>query len=372
MSVKVKQGITKCLTNIEGGTFDEDTIRTLLILSREHLNNDSLIKEIAHFIAHIDRTQGIFHRKINSRYAKFKLTQEQVEKVDIKELSKTIKTEDELSDFMLGGVSVEKIEAKLFNVLYSDGLDDLPESHLKKYTGFNKKEVKGLFEKFYTKKDGYYYLTTNITENLIRAFRALPTSKYNPVEEVKITEDLILMETTAKKIKTTIDGIQKVVRGAIYFNSVFDDNDFKTAIKNAVIELVNKFSIDERFIEIVQQQSDDILLCIMTLLHDSKFTFYDKNDARIFFCSYIDYNYEKTQAPDYDSIEDLYNNGVLALYISGDKTMTFPLFVSDLPIKKYINYELFMSNPSVSSMKEIPWTTAKRIDNTLQLTEEDL
>ena len=91
MSIKVKQGITKCLTNIEGGTFDEDTIRTLLILSREHLNNNSLIKEIAHFIAHIDRTQGIFHRKINSRYAKFKLTKEQVEKVDIKELSKTIK-----------------------------------------------------------------------------------------------------------------------------------------------------------------------------------------------------------------------------------------------------------------------------------------
>src|SRR4051812_15284339 len=100
MSVKVKQGITKCLLKIEDETFDEDTIRTLLILSREHLKNDSLIKEIAHFIAHIDRTQGTFHKKINSRYAKFKLVNDQVSKVDVKDLRKKIKTEDELSDFM--------------------------------------------------------------------------------------------------------------------------------------------------------------------------------------------------------------------------------------------------------------------------------
>ncbi|MCS4162945.1 hypothetical protein M2419_000008 [Sphingobacterium sp. BIGb0116] len=69
ISVKVKQAIESCLLKIKERTFDEDTIRTLLISTREYIKIDSIIRELAHFIAHPTRNQGIFHSKVNSRYA---------------------------------------------------------------------------------------------------------------------------------------------------------------------------------------------------------------------------------------------------------------------------------------------------------------
>jgi hypothetical protein len=78
MSAKVKQAILQTLSKIEKDTYDEDTIRTLLILSREHIHSENLIRELAHFIAHSERNQGTFHRLINSRYAKLKLVDDQI------------------------------------------------------------------------------------------------------------------------------------------------------------------------------------------------------------------------------------------------------------------------------------------------------
>ena len=167
MSIKVKQSLLRCFDKIENDSFDEETIRTLLIVSREYIKGTGLIKELAHFIAHPVRNQGMFHKKLNARYTKLKLVDEQVSKFEISDIQKQIKTEDELSDFMLGGISVEKIETKLFNILYSDGLEDLPDSHLKKYTGLNKIEIQNLFKQYYIKKEGYYYLTTNKTDKVI-------------------------------------------------------------------------------------------------------------------------------------------------------------------------------------------------------------
>jgi len=340
------------------------------MVSREHFNTEGLIKELAHFIAHSERNQGIFHKKINSRYAKYKLVNEQKAKVNIGELLKTIKTEEELSDFMLGGVSVEKIEAKLFHILYSDGLDDLPENHLIKYTGFKKNEVKKYLEKFYEKKDGFYYLTTKKTENLINAFKSLPLSKYNPMEEVEIAEQLRQAENAAKEVKSTMDGIQKVIRGAIFFNSVFETATFRNEILIAITQVIDKFRIDRKYIDLIKENCDDILLCIMTLLHDSKFIFFDKIEARIFLCFYLDYNYEEVQKPNYNSEEVLYEKGVIALYISVQRSFSFPLFVSDLPIKQYLSYANYKSKIMTLSMSETIWTTASRIDKRLQLTNE--
>lgn len=370
MSVKVKQAINKCLTKIVNETFDEDSIRTLLIVSREYFKTDGLIKELAHFIAHNERNQGIFHKKINSRYAKFKLLDEQVAKVAIGELDTANKTEEEKRDFILGGVSVNKIEAKLFNILYSDGLDDLPESHLVKYTGFNKKDVKKFLEQFYVKKDGFYYLTTNKTLNLINALKRLPFSQHNPEENVEATEQLQEVERAAKEVKSTMDGIQKVIRGAIFFNSVFETKTFCNEIVSAMTQVIDKFGIDRKYIDHIKANCKDILLCVMTLLHDSKFIFFDKNEARIFLCFYLDYNYELTRKPDYNLDDVLYEKGVIALYISGHRNITFPLFVSDLPIKQYLSYENYKIKSMTSSMSETIWTTAIRIDKRLQLTNE--
>ncbi len=369
MSVKAKEGITKCLIKIENDSFDEDVIRMLLILSREYIKCDGLIKELAHFIAHNERSQGIFHKKVNNRYAKFNLIKEHVAKADINEWSKRIKTEDELSDFMLGGVSVDKIESKLFNVLYVDGLEDFPEDHLLKYTGCTKAEVRTFFVKFYTKIEGFYYLNTLKSQKNINLFRNLPLSKFDPSREPEFEELLTQAEEAVKKIRSRIDGIQKVIRGAIFFNSVFDKPFFETEIITAFTQVIQRFGIDTKYINQIKQKSNDILLCIMTLLHDSKFVFFDKNEGRIFLCFYFDYNLEEAQKENYNPSEYLYNNGVIALYISGKGCPTIPLFVSDLPIKNYLTYEAYIRNPLSSDISETIWTTASRVENILQLTK---
>jgi hypothetical protein len=367
MSIKVKQAIQDCLSKIEEENFDEDTIRTLLITSRESVRVDGLIRELAHFIAHTERTQGIFHKKVNSRYAKYKLIHDQALRSDLKNISDKIKTEEELSDFMLGGVSLEKIDAKLFNILYVDGLDDMPESHLLKYTGFKKSVVVNMIKEYYVKKGNFFYLKTIETEFLMNALRNLPTTQHDAKGDLALNESLMNAEKLVAKIKSTVDRVLKVVRGVIFFDSVFSTAEFKTEIETALLQVINKFDIDKKYLEQIKAKSDDILICIMTLLHDSKFIFYDKNEARTFLCLYIGDNGLESQKDDYDIVDDLYNNGVIGLYLEDKETLTFPLFVSDLPVKKYLQREALLKSPLRSNISKSIWTTAGRLNGKLYL-----
>lgn len=360
MSVKVKQAIVRCLDKIENAFFDEDTIRTLLIVSREHIKTDGLIRELAHFVAHNERTQGIFHRKVNSRYTKLKIVKERGQSVNLKELAKTIKTEEQLSDFMLGGIDIEKVEGRLFNILFIDGLDDLPEEHVKKYTGLTRKEVQDMITRFYHRKDGFYYLKTNTTKNLVNAFKMLPTELYDPNGEPELAKQIADAENIANNIKTKIDNVLKVIRGAIFFNSVFDAKTFRDDIQITIANIVKKFELDYKYLKAVEDSSDEILLCIMTLLHDSRFLFYDKNEARTFLCLYRGDNFEESQRKGYDIQKDMYENGVLALYLEGSDMMTIPLFVSDLKIKQYLSFEDYAVEPASEAISESIWVTASR------------
>lgn len=368
MSVKIKQSLIKCLNKIENDTFDEETIRTLLIVSRDYIRNEGLIRELAHFIAHPIRNQGIFHKKLNNRYAKLKLVEEQVNKLEKDELKGKLKTENELSDFMLGGISVEKVEAKLYEILYIDGLEDYPESHLKKYTGLNKKQVRDIFNEFYTKENGFYYLSTNKTENLIRLFKSLPKEKYNPEREIEITNQLLSLENYAKHIKQTINEIQKVIRGAIFYNSVFKTETLHKEIISSFSQILEEFCIDKHFVKIIEEKIDEILLCIMTLLHDAKFIFYDKTVARAYLCFYLENNGKYVKDENYDESNAIYESGVVALYLS-DKTLSAPLYVSDLPVNKYLNRNV--KNRTLKIFSEIEWITSSRIENKLYLTNTD-
>jgi hypothetical protein len=372
MSIKVKQGLTKCLNQIADGTFDEETIRSLLILSREHLPYDGLIKELAHFVAHTRRDRGMFHKKLNNRYAKFKLVDERVNSISLEEVKKSVKTEDELSDFMLGGISVEQVESKLFKVLYEDGLEDLPEDHLLKHTGFKKSQVKEAFKKFYVKKDGFHFLITNKAENFLNAIKAMPNEKLSPEKEYELNIQLQKDEDKVRRIKATMKRLQEVVRGAIFFDSVFETKELYGEFETSFSQLIGTHGLGIQYNASITMRKDEILLCIMTLLHDSTFTFYDGNEARVFLCFSL--TSEKETANPINSRErsnSVYESGVIALYLSyprGSKGTSMPLFVSDLPIRKYLGYDQYSSNPSNSSMSEIPWITATRVGEELKLT----
>lgn len=363
MSVKIKQAINSCLVKIESDTFDEDTIRTLLIVSREHIKGDSLIRELAHFIAHNDRNQGMFHKKVNARYTKFKLFEKHSDQADFIKIAKNLKTEDDFSDYMLSGVSMPKINSKLFDILYSDGLDDVPEEHLKHFTGFTKADATELLQRHYIKKDGFHYLTTRRTEYLINEVKKL--GNHTPEKEAELEDSLHTVKKLADKIERGIDGVQKVIRGAIYYTAVFETDTFRNEIVTAITQVVTKFEIDDKYLVQVSRKSDDILLCVMTLLHDSTFTFYDKEESRNYLGFYLDLNREDESQMSRE--EAIYHHGYIALYISGMNKMTYPLFVSDLPVKKYLSYEAYKSNPVTSNFSESGWTTAGRVGKLLQL-----
>lgn len=366
MSIKAKQTINKCLEKIKDRSFDEDTVRLLLITAREHIKGEGLFKEFAHFIAHSSRNQGQFHRKVNSRYMKFKLAQDQVQSVELKKLQDSIKTEAGLSDFMLGGVSVEKVQKNLFTILYHDGLDDLPEEHLIKYTGFSKAQVKEMLKEFYIKKGDFYYLRTNTTERLIELIKQLPVSD-SLQEQEWLAHKLENAQKTAATIKSTMDRVVKVVRGAIHFHSVFEQPAFREDIIGAISQLIDKFKLDKSYLKNVEQESDDILFCLMTILHDSTFVFFDRSEAHIFLCLYLGDNGTRLSQQGYDVATDLYENGVYALYLESTNVLTFPLFVSDLPIKRYLSFDKFKSADFSSNVSHSIWTTAVRLGTEIEL-----
>lgn len=365
MSVKTKINITKYLNKIENSSFDEDTLRNLLIVSREHIKGDGLIKELSHFVAHSDRNKGMFHRKVNCRYTKMKLMDEQTSRPDFTELSKTFKTQSDYTDYLLGAVCVEKIDSKLFKILYEDGLDDLPDDHIKQRTNMTKAEISNFFRRFYVENDGYYYLTTGRTEFMIRQINQCELTHTHETEE-----NIRSARESIQKIKSILDHIQKVIRGDILYAAVFDANTFKKEIIATISNLINKFQIDRKYLKSIDQKSDEIMLCAMTLLHDSTFKFYDNKKSRIFLGIYLHPNPESESAPGYDRNVRLYEEGLLCLFSSGKDSVTFPLVVSDLPVKNYLSYSEYLKNNIYSSVSELSAIMAVRIGKDLQLSNE--
>lgn len=111
----------------------------------------------------------------------------------------------------------------------------------------------------------------------------------------------------------------------------------------------------------------------MTLLHDSRFIFYDdvNADTRLYF--YVD-EMPLLQMPSEERHKANYTKGVIALYVSHHRTgggeMSYPLYVSDLKISKYFTTE----NNSIETdiiRGAIPWTTAKRVNGKLRLVTND-
>lgn len=354
------------MNKIEAKEFDENTIRTLLITSREYLKYDGLIKELAHFIAHPKRNRGIFHKKVNTRYAKLKLVDEQHLKNDFKITKET--TEEELSDYMLGGISIEKIDSKLFNILYRDGLDDLSESHLIKYTGFTKKQAEKYLNDSYIKIENHYYLKVLKTEKMISLLQELPKEKAD--KEKELNESIEQSLALTKKIRQSVDSLQKVIRGAIKFTSVFETSSLSEDFKNNFEKILYQFEINQKYTDIIEDNIQEILVCLMTLMHDSTFEFYDKNIATVHLCSYYENNRIEQKEIHIPSNELLYDYGVLALYISyefGGKSNFYPLFVSEIKLKNHISRKDFIDKNINDSISKIPWISAKRYDKKLRL-----
>jgi len=78
ISIKTKTSINSHLDKIKNDTFQEVDIKLLLIDIREHIREETLLRELADFIAHPSRTRGIFNKKLKNIEALGELETKQI------------------------------------------------------------------------------------------------------------------------------------------------------------------------------------------------------------------------------------------------------------------------------------------------------
>lgn len=76
---KIRFSVMKRIAVIASDSFSQDDVKLLLIELREYLPKQSLIKEIAHFVAHPDRDRGIIHETVNYAYNRCRVLFRQLE-----------------------------------------------------------------------------------------------------------------------------------------------------------------------------------------------------------------------------------------------------------------------------------------------------
>lgn len=81
-SIKLRNSIIGKFDQVKNDSFDESTIKALLIDIREYIRSEAILRELADFIAHPRRDRGISHKLLNSRYAKLSLVKEQFKRIE--------------------------------------------------------------------------------------------------------------------------------------------------------------------------------------------------------------------------------------------------------------------------------------------------
>ncbi len=300
-SIKLRNSIIEKFDQVKNDSFDESTIKALLIDIREYIKSEAILRELADFIAHPRRDRGISHKLLNSRYAKLSLVEEQLKRIEEGDGWKNIKTEWDYSHAVLSSISVDKIESKLFKILFIDGIEDIAEATLKKYYKMGRKgrkDILKILDVSYFQSDGYHIL-----KNI--------------------------------KHRTIIEDILKFIRGAVSGKSAFEESTLVKDLESAVKNMIGVFNIDSTYLQSFKAQRKNIVLCIMCLLHDARLTFYDGNEARIFLTL---------------------NDKRLALATEGT-VFQFSFFTSSLEIQSFITQEEFLD---IDEHKELPWINAKR------------
>jgi len=236
------QKIRQRIAAIESGIFDEDDIKLLLIEIREKLKGESFLKEICDFVAHSDRNKGICHKKVNVRYAKLKLAEDNFKRIltsDFIEKNRNL-SERLFSDKVLSYIQNEKIQKDLFELLILSGIDDIEDELFLKYYKLNKSQVVRLIKKSY-KLDKSFYIQKNILTQT----------------------GLVILDDLLKFIRGTVTG-----KPAFSEQEIIDD--FILGLKRLSAELNYKPDFDK-----IKMNKSDLIVCIISLLHDSTFKLFD-------------------------------------------------------------------------------------------------
>ncbi|MBD0405475.1 hypothetical protein [Flammeovirga sp. EKP202] len=307
--------ISRRLKKIESNSFEEDDIRLFLIEIRDYLSSDSVLKEVAHFIAHPGRIRGICHSRINSRHAKMKFNKEAVDRLFQENVFEN-NLEKEFSFFsnkILSYIKTEKIGKQLFEVVIKEGIEEIPSNLFKEYYKLSKKQVRSLVNSNYKKEAGYYLLMNG---------------KQNP--KFSLLDDLL-----------------KFIRGTITGKSAFEQIELEKEIVQAINKLNNSLK-DKIEVGKIKENMDSIILCLLTILHGIKFQLFDNSVAFSYLTFCKSNSFEEN------------SKYVLMIYVNASN-FHFPIISTKLLADEYINGD---KNEFIKyDSEEMPWIYIRKDNN---------
>lgn len=222
-SIKLRFSIIKNLNSIVNKDFTESNIKELLIDIREFIPQFEILREVADFVAHPFRDRGLCVSAIDIFYAKLKLRLPQ----------------DNPLDF-----NGEKIPKKLFETLLVQGVHNINDQELIKETGLTKQILQKIINKNYKTREHFAYLDNRYKlEEMVRGVNYI--FKHLEVNEVFSQDELI------KQFKASINIVQEY------------------------------FTLQGSFVNAIEENANDILVCIMALLHDARITLFDKTVGKM-------------------------------------------------------------------------------------------
>lgn len=224
--------IVSNLHKIKDRTFEKRDIRDLLFSIRGLLTNETYLFEISHVIAHTDqKDEGISHQFIDYVYTVYKLR--------AKEVTSGIKFD------------IRIFEAPIFKALRF-GLNLHQEPMFKERTGIGLPSAIEFVNRYYRKvKDDSFFQLKDITRF-----------------------------DSAKKI------FDLVLSGEMPFRLPLQENGFLNELNEFVNSFIIYFKFENVFLkDLVLQNWEEILLCLMTIYHDVRFKLFDGEFGSTFLSS---------------------------------------------------------------------------------------
>lgn len=218
LSKKQEYDFKDLLSKITDGTFTESEIEKLLIILRPISNKNSIVWELASFIAHQEqRTKGLFQERLDYSY------------LAIKNLSPINGTQEKINPL--------KINKKVFEILILGGLKFESKSVIKKRTGKSYEECIKLLKEHYKLSDGFY---------APKDFNA-----------ISITLPIVSIPLSLFKVE-----------------DIFTEEKLKTDISFSIEKLceVNGIQFDKAKLKV---QLDDMIVCIICILQQREFKLFD-------------------------------------------------------------------------------------------------
>ena len=132
LNKKSKYNLTEVLDKFVDNSFDERDVRELFRNLRPFCKNNSLIWELASFVAHTeDRTRGFVHDKMNKCYVSLLYNN----------IVKTSVTKS---------INSLEMDTKLFNVIVGNLLESVEEAEYSRWAQVSKKDAKRILKQGYT------------------------------------------------------------------------------------------------------------------------------------------------------------------------------------------------------------------------------